>query len=98
MLIGFGIALAVPPLAEAQSYDRNSDSINIPVPKWLGNGDRQQQAEVPDRNRDGYCSDLRQQADDARDRVDNAQYRDDRDRAENRLRQIDDRLWRDCNY
>ena len=98
MLIGLGVGLAIPQASQAQSYDRGSNSITIPMPNWMENGNRQQQAEAPDRDRASYCSELRRQADDARYRVDNARYRDDRERAEDRLRQIDDQLWDRCNY
>jgi hypothetical protein len=97
MLLGIGLGLAVPQVGQAQSYDRDSNSITIPAPNWFGNGGRQQQAELPDRDSRGYCSNLRRQARDAGYRVDNAQYREDRERAEDRLRRIDDQLWRDCN-
>jgi hypothetical protein len=92
MLLAFG--LAIPQAGHAQS---SGPGINIPVPKWMGQSNgREQQAQLRDQDR--YCADLRNRADEARYDADRARYRDEATRAEDRLRDIQSRLSRECNY
>jgi hypothetical protein len=79
--------------SNAQSYDQGGPSITIPVPGFGGQGNRrEQQAEVYER----HCADLRAREQDLRDRRDFARYPEDRERIDDRLRDVRDQLRDQC--
>ena len=95
-LIALGIAIAAPSFAQGyddgyNGYGRDRQDRGY----WQDQYGRDQQAQLPDSP--DYCTELRRRDDQARYDVDHAQFRDEWQRAQDRVRAIDDQLWRNCS-
>jgi hypothetical protein len=92
VLVAVGVAIAAPSFAQGYNdYGRDQRDRGY----WQDQYDRNQQAQLPDRR--DYCTDLRRRDDRARYDVDHAQFREDWQRAQDRVRNLDDQLWRNCS-